>query len=68
MEEVFAAARAAGAYGAALCGSGPSVLAVAPEEKADRVGQSMVDMFAGHGHAASYIRVNVDEHGATLVA
>ncbi len=68
MEEAFAAARAAGAYGAALCGSGPSVLAVVPPAKAARVGQSMVDAFAGHGHAASYIRVNIDEQGATLVA
>ena len=67
MEETFAAARAAGAYGAALCGSGPSVLAVGPVAKADRVGASMVDAFARHGHAARYLRVNIDEHGATLV-
>jgi homoserine kinase len=67
MEEAFAAARSAGAYGAALCGSGPSVLAVAPPARADLVGRRMVEMFAGMGHAARYLQVNVDAQGAIVV-
>lgn len=66
MEDVFAAARGAGAYAAALCGSGPSVLAVSPSTKADDVGRRMVEAFAAVGHAATYLRVNVDERGATV--
>ncbi len=67
MEDAFAAARAAGAYGAALCGSGPSVLAVAPPAQADLIGRRMVETFAGMGHAARYMQVNVDAQGAIVV-
>jgi homoserine kinase len=67
MDEVIAAARAAGAYGAALCGSGPSVLAVAPPTQAGRVGLRMVEAFAERGHAATYMPVSIDVHGAALV-
>lgn len=66
MEQVFAAARRAGAHAAALCGSGPSVLAVAPPAQADDVGRRMTDAFTAAGHRASYLRVNVDETGATV--
>lgn len=66
MEDVFAAARGAGAYGAALCGSGPSVLAVSPSAKADAVGRRMVEAFGAAGHPATSLRVNVDERGATV--
>lgn len=66
MDDVFAAARGAGAYAAALCGSGPSVLAVSPSMKADDVGRRMVEAFAAGGHNATCLRVNVDERGATV--
>lgn len=40
--EVTAAARASGAYGATLSGSGPTVVAVAPVARAEAVGDAMV--------------------------
>ncbi len=68
MEQVFAAARQAGAYGAALCGSGPSVVAVAPPEVAEAVGQGMVAAFEATGNRARYLQVRVDEAGTTTLA
>ncbi len=68
MERVFAAARDAGAHGAALCGSGPSVLAVSPPARADDVGARMVDAFRAAGHEASYRQVGIDGQGATVEA
>ncbi len=67
MDGVFAAAREAGAYGAALCGSGPSIVAVAPPEAAAGVGTRMVAAFEASGSRAKYVRVEVDRTGATPV-
>jgi homoserine kinase len=66
--EARAAARAAGAYGAAVCGSGPAVLAVTPPGLADAVGRAMVRAFEDCGHRATYRQVAVDTAGATTVA
>ena len=49
LERVFAAARGAGALGAALSGAGPSVLAVAHETGAARVADAMRDALATEG-------------------
>ena len=68
MEEAFTAAHRAGAHAAALCGSGPSILAVTPAGRADEVGRGLVDAFRGAGHQATYRRVSVDEQGATVTA
>ena len=68
MEEAFTAAHRAGAHAAALCGSGPSILAVTPQAVADEVGRALVDAFRGAGHQATYRRVSVDEQGATVTA
>jgi homoserine kinase len=65
MEEALTAATRAGAFAAALCGSGPSVLAVTPLAAADIVGRRMVEAFVAAGHQATYLRVSVDEQGAT---
>lgn len=43
VDAVFAAARRAGAYGAALAGSGPSIVALAPSDRAGAVGGAMVE-------------------------
>lgn len=66
MEQVFAAARDAGAWGAALCGSGPSVVAIAPPERAAAAGRQMVDAFVAVGHKARYLRLEVDRDGAKV--
>lgn len=68
MEQVFAAARGAGAYGAALCGSGPSIVAVAPFDVAERVGERMVAAFEASGIRAKPLRVEVDLAGARVVS
>lgn len=67
MQQVIGAARAAGAWGAALCGSGPSVVAIAPPERADAVGSQMVAAFSSAGHHARYLRLQVDAEGAKVL-
>jgi len=67
MAEVFSAARHAGAYGAALSGSGPAVVAVCAPECSETVGEAMVRAFAAAGHAARHLRLNVDVQGATVL-
>jgi len=66
LDEVFAAAKGAGAYSAALCGSGPSIVAVAPPEAAASVGQKMVEAFARSGSASQYLLLDIDKHGAVV--
>lgn len=66
MDAVFAAARAAGAYGAALAGSGPSVVAPAPADRAAAVGEAMVRAFNETGAAARAYTLQIDPQGATV--
>lgn len=66
MDDVFEAARDAGAHGAALSGSGPSIVAVAPEARAHKVGLAMVEAFARGGKRAAHMVVPVDESGALV--
>ncbi len=47
--EIIAASRDAGAFGAALSGAGPSVLAIAPVRLAPRVVSAMEETAAAHG-------------------
>ncbi len=67
MDAVFEAARRAGAYGAALAGSGPSIVALTPSDRADAVGGAMVEAFRGAGTSARALLLHVDEMGATVV-
>jgi homoserine kinase len=64
--DIVAAARAAGAFGAALSGAGPSVLAVAPARLAPRVINAMEEAAAavGAGGRARVLRVRAA--GATV--
>jgi homoserine kinase len=50
--EVTAAARTAGAYGATLSGSGPTVVAVTPAARAGAVGEAMVGAWRARGTSA----------------
>ena len=50
--EVTAAARAAGAYGATLSGSGPTVVAVTPRARAAAAGDAMVQAWRTRGTTA----------------
>ena len=49
LAEIIAAARGAGAFGAALSGAGPSVLAIAPVRLAPRVVSAMEEIAEQHG-------------------
>ena len=49
LAEIIAAAREAGAFGAALSGAGPSVLAIAPVRLAPRVVSAMEETAQNHG-------------------
>ena len=49
LAEIIAAAREAGAFGAALSGAGPSVIAIAPARLAARVVSAMEETAAAHG-------------------
>lgn len=48
-DAVTAAARAAGAFGATLSGSGPTLVAIAPRATVEAVGQAMVRAWRGAG-------------------
>lgn len=67
LDDVFAAARSAGAYAAALSGSGPSVVAITPPEVAATVGQKMVDAFGKTGNRATYLTLDIDRKGAKVL-
>ncbi|HYK82249.1 MAG TPA: homoserine kinase [Gemmatimonadales bacterium] len=56
-DAVTAAARQAGAYGATLSGSGPTVVAVAPVASVARVADAMVAAWRTHGTAAESFHV-----------
>jgi homoserine kinase len=65
MQAVFEAARAAGAYGAALAGSGPSIVAPAPVDRAAAVGEAMIRAFRDTGATARVYTLQIDARGAT---
>lgn len=61
---VIATAAAAGAYGAVLSGSGPTIAALAPPAVAARVGEAMRQAFAQGGVASRVITSAVEPRGA----
>lgn len=65
-KEAAAAAGKAGAFGAALSGSGSTVLALVPQGRAARVGAAMARAFARRGIAARPLAVAVDPKGALV--
>jgi homoserine kinase len=67
MEAVFRAARGAGAYGAALAGSGPSIVALAPPDRAGAVGEAMIRGFRDSGASARALTLRLDETGAAVI-
>lgn len=67
LEEVIQAARKAGAWGAALSGAGPSVLAFSPVAEARRVGEAMCDAFRQRGVPALWLNLEAAAKGAHVV-
>jgi homoserine kinase len=65
-EAVRAAGRAAGAHGVVISGAGPTLLALAPDARAEAVAAAMTAAWAGAGVAARVARVPVDTAGARV--
>jgi homoserine kinase len=63
MPDVLAAAKTAGAFGAALSGAGPCLIAFT-EAQAETIGQAMVAAFAKHQVEAKYLTLSIDTEGA----
>ena len=66
LDDIIAAARGAGAFGAALSGAGPAVIAVAPARLADRVVAAMEDSAHAVGTMARGRVVRVRAAGAQV--
>jgi homoserine kinase len=66
LEDVIEAAYADGAYGACLSGSGPTVLAFAPADRAERVAAAMRAAFEARGIASDAWALDVDLDGARV--
>jgi homoserine kinase len=68
LAEIIAAARAAGAFGAALSGAGPSVLAIAPVRLAPRVVSAMEETATANGVGGRGRVLHVRAAGAQVAA
>jgi homoserine kinase len=66
LEDVIEAALTNNAYGACLSGSGPTVLAFAPEEHAQQIATAMHDAFEQRGVQAKAWALEVDLAGARV--
>ena len=67
MDSVIAAAERAGAFGAALSGSGPTILALTPKGTAQaRVGRAMEKAFARAGAKSRALALEIDTEGARV--
>jgi homoserine kinase len=66
LDGVLAAARGAGALGAALSGAGPSVLGLAPAGQGGAVAEAMTRALAGAGHAGRGHVLRADTRGAEV--
>jgi homoserine kinase len=66
LEEAIEAACKAGAYGASLSGSGPTVIAFAPEGQAEKVAAAMRAAFEDRGVQAEAWALNIDLAGARV--
>jgi homoserine kinase len=64
LDGVLAAARRAGALGAALSGAGPSVLGVAPAGKGAGVSRALVEALTAAGHPGRGHVLGADTRGA----
>ncbi|HEY6674449.1 MAG TPA: hypothetical protein VIZ59_05985, partial [Rubrobacteraceae bacterium] len=66
LESVVETALAKGAHGACLSGSGPTVLAFAPENRATAIASAMRTTFEARGVVAKSWALDVDLAGARV--
>lgn len=67
LPETLASALSAGAFGAALSGSGPTVLALVAMDKIAAVSHDMLASLSTHGLEAKCYELAIDSAGATLI-
>ncbi|MCM8745129.1 homoserine kinase [Thermomicrobium sp. CFH 73360] len=67
LEETIKVAQEAGAYGAALSGAGPSVLALVHPRRAEAVRRALEELIARRGLAARAVILPIDEQGARVI-
>lgn len=67
LEDALAGALDAGAAGAALSGSGPTVFAFVEGRNGPAVGEAMTRAFAKHGTASRWLALPVDHQGVRVV-
>lgn len=67
MQQVFDAAVAKGAFGAAISGAGPCLIAFT-ESNYDEIGSAMVQAFTDNNVKAKYVILNIDTEGAKVIA
>ncbi|MGI6449403.1 MAG: homoserine kinase [Desulfitobacteriia bacterium] len=66
MPEALQAAQQAGAYGAALSGSGPTLLAFSPQGREEQIAQRMQKALADNSLDSTSLILEVDSQGAVL--
>lgn len=67
MPETLQSALEHGAYGSALSGSGPTLLALTPQEKESEVAAAMLTTLKEHGLPAEAHTLNIEPHGAVIL-
>lgn len=67
MNEVLSAATQAGAYGAFLSGSGPTIAAFASSKKAENVRKAMIKAWKKDSVSVKSYILDFDKHGATKI-
>lgn len=67
LREALQVALESGAYGSALSGSGPTILAIVAQDKMEQVSQAMLDSLTNHGLTAKAYFLEVDSAGAIVL-
>lgn len=68
LQDVFDAAKQAGAYNAVISGAGSSVMAYAPEQAdCDFIAKSMMEAFNRNGESGTYHILDIDPHGVSEI-
>jgi len=67
MQKVFDAALHKGALGVAISGAGPCLIAFA-QDCCDQIGIEMIQAFASNHIKASYLILDIDTEGATVIS
>ncbi|EQB21317.1 Homoputative protein kinase [Dehalobacter sp. UNSWDHB] len=66
MPEALKSAVRAGAYGAALSGSGPTLIAFCPYGKEDQIAMTMKNVLQENGLSSAALTLDIDSEGAVL--